>query len=391
MSADTPNLVAERAVRERYSQAAQKKETTLCCPVEYNQEYLKILPPEILERDYGCGDPSQFVREGETVLDLGSGGGKICYIAAQVVGPQGKVIGVDMNDEMLALARKYQDEMTQKIGAPNVEFRKGKIQDLRLDLEEVDEYLRRHPIRTSADLQLLEEYSEALRKNAPLIEDNSVDVVVSNCVLNLVREEDRRQLFAEIFRVLKIGGRAAISDIVSDEEVSEHLKNDPELWSGCISGAFTETGFLKAFEEAGFYGVEIVKRDDKPWQTVEGIEFRSVTVVAHKGKQGPCFERNQAVIYKGPWKAVIDDDGHTLYRGERMAVCDKTFRLYTRKESPYGQDLITVEPYNEIPLEEAKSFNCSKNARRHPKETKGQDYKVTEISEGSCCGPDGCC
>jgi ubiquinone/menaquinone biosynthesis C-methylase UbiE len=391
MPVDNPNLVAERTVRERYSQAAQKRETALCCPVEYNKEYLKILPQEIWERDYGCGDPSQFVREGETVLDLGSGGGKICYIAAQVVGPEGKVIGVDMNDEMLALARKYQDEMAQKIGAPNVEFRKGKIQDLRLDLDDVDEYLRRHPIRTSADLQRLEEYSEALRKNAPLIDDNSIDVVVSNCVLNLVKEDDRRQLFAEIFRVLKVGGRAAISDIVSDEEAPLHLKNNPELWSGCISGAFTETGFLQAFEDAGFYGMEIMKRDDKPWQTIEGFEFRSVTVIAHKGKQGSCYERNQAVIYKGPWKAVIDDDGHTLYRGERMAVCDKTFRLYTRQEGPYAQDLITVEPYNEIPLEETKSFNCSKNARRHPKETKGQDYKVTEISASACCGPDGCC
>lgn len=391
MSENVGALVAERAVRERYAEAAQKREAALCCPVEYNKEYLKILPQEILERDYGCGDPSQFVRAGETVLDLGSGGGKICYIAAQIVGPRGKVIGVDMNDNMLALARKYQDEMAKKIGGRNVEFRKGKIQDLRLDLDEIDEYLQRNPIRSSADLQLLEEYSHALRLNTPLIEDNSVDVVVSNCVLNLVKEEDRRQLFAEIFRVLKVGGRAAISDIVSDEEVPEHLKNDPELWSGCISGAFTEAGFLKAFEEAGFYGMEIVKRDNKPWQTVEGIEFRSVTVIAHKGKQGPCYERNQAVIYQGPWKAVIDDDGHTLFRGERMAVCDKTYRLYTRQEGPYAQDLIAVEPYNEISLEEAKSFNCSKNARRHPKETKGQDYQVTEISEGSCCGPDGCC
>ena len=391
MPENTTPLVAENAVRERYSQAAQKRETALCCPVEYNKEYLKILPPEILERDYGCGDPSQFVRTGETVLDLGSGGGKICYIAAQIVGPQGKVIGVDINDDMLALARKYQDEMAKKIGTPNVEFRKGKIQDLRLDLDEIDEYLQKNPIRSSTDLQLLEEYSDALRLNTPLLEDNSVDVVVSNCVLNLVKEEDRRQLFAEIFRVLKVGGRAVISDIVSDEEAPEHLKNNPELWSGCISGAFTETGFLQAFEAAGFYGMEIVKRDDKPWQTIEGIEFRSMTIIAQKGKQGPCFERNQSVIYKGPWKAVIDDDGHTLYRGERMAVCDKTFRLYTRSESPYASALISVEPYNDIPLENAKSFNCNKNARRHPQETKGHDYQVTELSEGSCCGPDGCC
>lgn len=384
-------LLVEKAVRERYSNGAQKREAALCCPVDYDKALLKILPQEILERDYGCGDPSKFVREGDTVLDLGSGGGKICYIAAQIVGRAGKVIGVDMNDDMLALARKYQDEMARKIGAANVEFRKGKIQDLRLDYEEVDDFLAKQPIRTSNDLQHFNEYCEALRQQTPLLETGSVDVVVSNCVLNLVKEEDRRQLFAEIFRVLKVGGRAAISDIVSDEEVPEHLKNDPELWSGCISGAFTEAGFLKAFEDAGFHGIELVKRDDKPWQIIEGIEFRSVTVLAHKGKHGPCVERNQAVMYKGPWRAVIDDDGHTLFRGERMAVCDKTFRLYTHEHGPYASNLIALPPYHEVALEDAQPFNCTKNARRHPKETKGQDYNKTELSEAACCGPDGCC
>jgi hypothetical protein len=182
-----------------------------------------------------------------------------------------------------------------------------------------------------------------------------------------------------------------IPDIVSDEEVSEPLKNDSDLWSGCIADAFTEEGFLRAFGNAGFYGMEIVKRDDRPWQTIEGIEFRSVTVVAHKGKQEPCYERNQAVIYKGPWKTVSDDDGHTLFRGERMAVCDKTYRLYMRQGGPYANQLIAVEPYEEIPMEAARPFDCRKNARRHAKETKGQDYDVTASSESSCCGPDGCC
>src|SRR5439155_9502124 len=124
---------------------------------------------------------------------------------------------------------------------------------------------------------------------------------VSNCVLNLVEPRAKRQLFGEIFRVLKRGGRAVISDIVSDEDVPDHLQNDPELWSGCISGALTEEAFLKAFSEAGFYGIRILKFDEKPWRAVEGIEFRSVTIEAWKGKQGPCFERNQAVIYKGPF------------------------------------------------------------------------------------------
>jgi len=115
-------------------------------------------------------------------------------------------------------------------------------------------------------------------------------------VLNLVRQKDRKALFAELFRVLKRGGRAAISDIVSDKTVPEEMKRDAELWSGCLSGAFREDEFLKAFEDAGFYGIEIDKRAKDPWQTINGIKFRSVTIVAYKGKQGPCLERNQAVV-----------------------------------------------------------------------------------------------
>jgi ubiquinone/menaquinone biosynthesis C-methylase UbiE len=384
-------LNVEKAVRERYSQGATQKVAALCCPVVYDPKYLKILPEEILERDYGCGDPSQYVREGETVLDLGSGGGKICYIAAQVVGPKGRVIGVDMNDDMLALARKYQKSIGESLGYFNVQFHRGKIQDLKLDYDRLDAYLKDHPIRSASDLKALEEKSDELRAHHPMIADSSVDVVVSNCVLNLVKEEDKEQLIREIYRVLRPGGRIAISDIVSDEDIPEHQKNDPELWSGCISGAYREDEFLKAFERAGFYGIHITKRDEQPWQVVEGIEYRSVTVIAYKGKEGPCLERNQAVIYKGPWKAVIDDDGHTLFRGERMAVCDKTYRIYTRESGPYVQDVVGILPLTEIPVDDAKSFNCNKNARRHPRETKGLEYNATILSDASCCGPDGCC
>jgi len=381
-------LNVESAVKERYSSGAECCEPALCCPVDYDPQYLKIIPAEVIERDYGCGDPSKHLRAGETVLDLGSGTGKICFIAAQVVGPTGRVIGVDMTDAMLEVARRNAPVVAERIGFANVEFRKGRIQDLALDLEKLDAELRERPIADANAFLRAGEVAEDLRVRHPLVADDSVDVVVSNCVLNLVEGRAKRQLFEEIFRVLRKGGRAVISDIVSDEDVPLGMQNDPELWSGCISGALTETGFVRAFTDAGFYGVRILKRDAEPWRTVQGIEFRSVTIEAFKGKQGACFERNQAVVYKGPFKKVLDDDGHALERGERYAVCDKTFQLYQRE--PYRDSFEFIEPRTPIALEDAKPFNCSGMRPRHPKETKGQDYDATTDASQCCDGGD-CC
>jgi len=292
------------------------------------------------------------VNPGETVLDLGSGGGKLCYIASQVVGAEGKVIGVDCNQEMLGLARQYQSEVAEKIGYSNVDFRCGVIQNLALDLELFETKLGE--ISDTGIQNILERrrLEQQLEVEQPMIESDSVDC-----------------------RVLKTGGRAAISDIVSDEDVPAHMQDNPELWSGCISGAWREDEFMAEFERAGFSGLEVVKRESEPWQTVEGIEFRSVTVVAHKGTVGPCLERNQAVIYKGPFKQVVDDDGAVYERGQTMAVCDKTFN--TLKGAPY-QDLF-------YPIE----LGATKQSKlRTARQTKGADYNET-----SCCETDGdsCC
>ncbi len=379
----------ESSVHERYSLAAQAVEPALCCPVTYSADLLKIIPDEIIERDYGCGDPTPYVRPGDTVLDLGSGGGKLCYIAAQVVGEQGRVIGIDCNREMLALARKHVSTVAARLGFANVEFRYGLIQDLALDLDLLGTELSQNPIDDPAGYLSLRNIEERLRAERPLIADDSVDCVLSNCVLNLVRQKDRRQLFSEIFRVLRRGGRAAISDIVSDEYVPDRLQQDPQLWSGCITGAFREDEFLKAFEDAGFHGIQITKRQAEPWRTVEGIEFRSITVVAYKGKQGPCLERNQAVIYRGPFKKVEDDDGHTYWRGERMAVCDKTFSLL--QMAPYGELFEAIEPRVESPVTDAALFNCRRNARRDARESKGLDYSATTESATIRCDADGPC
>jgi arsenite methyltransferase len=381
----------EAAVLQRYKQGARKAEKGLCCPTEYDGAALSILPREIIEKDYGCGDPSRYIRDGETVVDLGSGAGKICYMLAQKVGPNGRIIGVDFNDEMLALARKYLDEMAGKLGYRNVCFVKGKIQDLALDLDKAQAWLDEHPITTVEDLSQFQAECDRLRRQEPLIADAGVDVIVSNCVLNLTRPEDKDKLFAEMYRVLRRGGRAVISDIVCDEDPTPSILADPELWSGCIAGAMREDVFLKMFEEAGFYGIEVLVRQDAPWQVIEGIEFRSVTVQAFKGKEGPCLERNQAVIYKGPWRCVCDDDGHTLYRGQRAAVCDKTFQIMTSPAGPYADQIVPVPPREEILLDEATPFDCKRSTTRHPRETKGAEYRPTVSSEvDSCCGP-GCC
>lgn len=379
----------EATVRDRYGKGADRQVAELCCPVEYEARYLEAIPREVIERDYGCGDPSRHLQPGETVLDLGSGTGKICFIASQVVGSEGRVIGVDMTPEMLEIARRNAPIVAEAVGYANVEFRRGRIQDLALDLDRLEEELAAEPVSDAAGWLRAESVARDLRETEPLVADTSVDVVVSNCVLNLVEPEAKPALFREIHRVLRRGGRAVISDIVADEPVPAHLQADPDLWSGCISGALTEEGFLRAFEEAGLYGIRILERQEEPWHTVEGIEFRSVTVEAFKGKEGACWERGQAVIYRGPFKEVLDDDGHRMERGRRHAVCDKTFRIFSRE--PYRGHFERIEPREEVPLEEAEPFDCSRTPIRDPRETKGRDYDLTTEAQEACCGPDDCC
>jgi ubiquinone/menaquinone biosynthesis C-methylase UbiE len=382
---EATHLDVDQAVRDRYEEAAQSRQPALCCPVDYDPQYLAVIPQEVLDRDYGCGDPSRYVRPGDTVLDLGSGGGKICFIASQIVGREGRVIGVDVNDEMLELARKSAPEVASRVGYANVEFVRGQIQDLALSLDSLDDHLKEHPIQRASDLVRLEDLQARLRAGDPLIPDGSVDIVVSNCVLNLVRPEHKGQLIREIFRVLKRGGRIAISDIVSDEEIPAGLRNDSELWSGCVSGAFQEMELMRELEAAGFYGIEIDVWTEEPFAVVEGIEFRSLTVTARKGKEGACYEANHAVVYRAPWSEVRDDDGHGLKRGERTAVCAKTFELFTQE--PYAGHLVGIAPQELIPEGERELFDCARSVVRDPRETKGGDYSVTRkpSASGGCC------
>ncbi len=240
------------AVDERYSSAAKNQELCLCTPVGFDPNLLDAIPDEVIKRDYGCGNPTRWAQEGDIVLDLGSGSGKNAFICSQIVGPHGFVIGVDRNPEMLNLARKANSVFANKVGFSNVSFIESSIENI----------------------------NELCPDGQPLVGSSSVDLVLSNCVLNLVNYKDRDSLLRNIRRVLKPSGRVAISDIVSNKPVPIALQKDPSLWSGCISGAWLEDSFLDAFVKLGFANVRYVDRSEAPWKVVDKIEFRSVTLLA---------------------------------------------------------------------------------------------------------------
>ena len=213
----------KEAVREKYSQAALRAGS--CCgpasasPITsnlYSDLEAGELPETAVLASLGCGNPTALaeLKQGETVLDLGSGGGIDVLLSARRVRPTGKAYGLDMTDEMLALARENQ----KKAGSQNVEFLKGEIEHIPLP-------------------------------------DNSVDVIISNCVINLSADKD--QVIREAFRVLKPGGRFAVSDVVTRGQVPEQLRRDMLLWVGCIAGALEESEYKAKLTAAGFENASI--------------------------------------------------------------------------------------------------------------------------------------
>ena len=227
----TDNAIRD-TVKEKYGQAAQRvlegKQAECCAssccggsddPVSANLYSLAetaVVPEGAVLASLGCGNPTALaeLKEGETVLDLGSGGGIDVLLSARRVGPTGKVYGLDMTDQMLQLARDNQ----RKAGVSNVEFLKGEIENIPLP-------------------------------------DNSVDVIISNCVINL--SGDKRKVLAEAFRVLKRGGRFAVSDVVVRGPVPDEVRRNMELWIGCVAGALEEQEFKSILRSAGFTDVEI--------------------------------------------------------------------------------------------------------------------------------------
>ncbi len=273
-------------VREFYGHAADEPQAALCCPVQPDAEDLAHIPKEVVERFYGCGSPvtAAALAPGETTVDLGSGAGIDCFIAAKKVGATGRVYGVDMTESMLKVANDCRPSVARALGWDVVEFKRG--------------------------------FLEAI----PL-EDASADVVTSNCVINL--SPDKPRVFREIWRVLRDHGRAVVADIVADREVPPKMRADGKLWGECISGALTEDAFLASLERAGFYGVSILKKTF--WREVEGCRFFSITARGYKfEKKAGCTYVGQYAIYLGPLKAAVDEEGHLFPRGTPVEVCTDT-------------------------------------------------------------------
>ena len=264
-----PNI--KDVVREKYAEAARRAKSgqhscgcgtsgasAECDPITsnlYGADQLTGLPEEAVTASLGCGNPTALasLQPGETVLDLGSGGGIDVLLSARRVGPQGKAYGLDMTDEMLALARENQ----RKSGIENAEFLKGEMESMPLP-------------------------------------DGAVDVIVSNCVVNLSADKDR--VFQEAFRVLRPGGRLAISDVVFRGEVPAEVRRNVELWVGCVAGALQESEYRAKLDAAGFASIEIEPtrvyqiEDARQFLAAKGIDVDAIAPLL-EGKVMSAFVR----------------------------------------------------------------------------------------------------
>jgi arsenite methyltransferase len=279
-----------RKVSDRYAKAASTGEQ-MCCPTSYDMANLKsFIPEEVLKISYGCGTPAglKTVSSGETVLDIGSGGGIDCFEAARLVGPAGHVIGIDMTDTMLEIARRNAPLVAANLGygCPNTEFRKG--------------------------------MADAMPLN-----DNTIDLIISNCVINLA--PDKLKVFKEMFRVAKPGGRFTISDIVADRTVPQYLVHDVDKWGDCLAGALTLSAYIAGIAEAGFLGIHMIK--SSPWQVIDGIHFFSVTLTGYKLPAQTTAPTVRYATLRGPFSRVIDERGTEYHRGIPQPIGSDTAAL----------------------------------------------------------------
>lgn len=300
------------SVREYYGRVLKSSadlQTSACCLAETLPPHviaaLKDVHEEVKDRFYGCGSPIPPAIEGATVLDLGSGSGRDCYVLSKLVGPRGRVIGLDMTEEQLAVARRHQQYHADKFGFANTEFRQGYIEDLQ----------------------------------GAGIGDASVDLVISNCVLNLSPDKDR--VFREIFRVLKPGGELYFSDVFADRRIPKDLAEDPVLLGECLGGALYLEDFRRLMAAAGCADARVVSssplaiNNPELERKIGFVRFFSNTVRAFKlDLEDRCEDFGQVAYYQGTMAegphAFVLDDHHRFERGKPMLVCGNTADMISK-------------------------------------------------------------
>jgi MoaA/NifB/PqqE/SkfB family radical SAM enzyme/ubiquinone/menaquinone biosynthesis C-methylase UbiE len=268
-----PGGAGHRSVQEFYGQAARRTKTEIVNPFGPGAAGLTFIPLDSRKRSYGCGSPVQDAapQPGEVLVDLGSGSGVECFLAAAQVGPRGRVFGIDMTSEMLELARKSQASVVAELGYDNLEFRQG--------------YLEKLPLP-----------------------DSTADVVISNCVINL--SPDKRTTFHEIYRLLKPGGRLVVSDLVTDDAIPVSIKNNLKFRGECLGGALQQEQLLAMLRATGFAEAQLLKRF--PYREEEGTRFFSLTFSCRKPA---ATDAEIAVVYRGPLAALAGEDGTLLFKG----------------------------------------------------------------------------
>jgi arsenite methyltransferase len=343
-------------IKNYYGNELKKSEdlkTNACCtlspPPAHIKEALSRIHDEVLSKYYGCGLTIPSALNGLTVLDLGSGSGRDCYLLSQLVGESGRVVGVDMTDEQLDVAKKHLSYHQQKFGykKSNVEFIKG-------DIEKLDECLP----------QGLE-----------------FDLVVSNCVLNLA--SDKKKVLRDVHSLLKEGGEFYFSDVYADRRVPDTLRRDPVLWSECLSGALYWNDFLTIAKASGFIdprcveNKEITVNNDELKNKLGKIRFFSVTYRLFKNSklESDCEEYGQAIRYRGGIKEMPDtftlDGHHAFEKGRIYSVCGNSylmlaesrlreyFDFYGSFETHYGifEGCGTNMPFT-VTKNDAANMNC---------------------------------
>jgi arsenite methyltransferase len=301
------------SIKDYYGKVLKSKEdlkTSACCSAENIPANIKPLfkniHSEVLAKFYGCGVPLPSVLKDKTVLDLGCGSGRDAYILSQLVGPKGRVVGVDMTEKQLLVARKHIDYHTKAFGykSSNVDFKNGYIEDL----------------------------------NSVGIEDSSVDVVVSNCVINLSMNKEK--VFKEIFRVLKPGGELYFSDIFSDKRIDKKLCQDPVLVGECLAGAMYIEDFRRVLRQIGCLDYRIIAKssveisDNKIYKKIGMVNFASNTIRAFKCDfEDLCEDYGHIATYKGSIEGsehgFVLDDHHVFKTKMPMRVCGNTAKMLT--------------------------------------------------------------